>query len=124
MRNCVQCQQASQGSAADCGADAAITPFQLTDAHRASLASLQLAVYAMDAMRVLHRFEQQASASPAFAEALHHACPDWRNPGCLQDPADSLISTLTYAAQSLEGLFKDLDERFVEGIGRDLAERR
>lgn len=89
--------------------------FQPTEAHRTALASLQLAVYAVDAMRVLNRLQHQASTSPSFAEALREVCPDWRNPGWLNDPADLLVSTMTHATQSLEEMFQQLDERFVEG---------
>lgn len=95
-----------------------------TDAHRAAVSSLKLAVYAVDAMRVLHRLQQHAEASPSFASTLHHACPDWRNPGWLEEPADLLVSAMTHASHSLEGLIRELDERFVEGVpARNAASR-
>lgn len=59
------------------------------------LATLNLAPYAADAMRVLAIFGRQADISPALADTLKGICPDWRNPGALADPAD-LIAVALY----------------------------
>ena len=76
-------------------------PSQVTHAHRSALASLKLAIYAADAMRVLRRIEQQGALTPDFEAAVRAACPDWRNPGSVDEPEDLLVSVLTYAADAL-----------------------
>lgn len=68
-----------------------------------SLAALKLAAYAADAMRVLQTLESQADISPTLADALKDICPDWRNPGSLDEPAD-LIAVALYSA--LDALHK------------------
>lgn len=80
----------------------------LHDAHHAPLTALKLVTYAADAMRVLARFEQRADHSTSFAHALTTACPDWRNPGCLEDPADLIVDVLGHAVPQLQGLFNQL----------------
>lgn len=69
------------------------------------LATLKLVTYAADAMRVLTTLGRQADISPALAETLKVICPDWRNPGALDDPAD-LIAVALYGA--LEALQKTM----------------
>lgn len=69
------------------------------------LATLKLAAYAADAMRVLATLGRQADISPAMADTLKDICPDWRNPGALDDPAD-LIAVALYGA--LEALQKTM----------------
>ena len=127
MRNRVQCQQGKvpQPTMEQLTGKAEAKPTLVlpTEAHRTALTSLQLAAYAVDAMRVLHRLQQHAAATPSFSEALSRACPDWRNPGWLDDPADLLVSAMTHATLSLGSLFKELDERYVEGRpGNDAAD--
>lgn len=79
-------------------------PPQVTHTHRSALASLKLAIYAVDVMRVLRRIEQQSAMSPDFEAAVRAACPDWRNPGFVDEPEDLLVSVLTYAADALGDL--------------------
>lgn len=62
---------------------------------------LRLTAYAADAMRVLTLLEQQAAASPALEASIRAACPDWRNPGTLDDPADLIAMSLAQAVQGL-----------------------
>lgn len=73
--------------------------------HRSALASLKLAIYAADAMRVLSRIEQQADLSEDFEASIRSICPDWRNPGWLEEPTGLLVSVLTYSADVLQTLF-------------------
>lgn len=79
-----------------------------------ALASLKLATYAIDAMRVLHRIEQHASMSPDFKEAIRAACPDWRNPGWCEDPVDLLLSVMTHTTDAMDSLMRELGEPIVE----------
>lgn len=71
------------------------------------LAILKLAAYAADAMRVLTALGRHSDISPTLADALKGICPDWRNPGALDDPAD-LIAVALYGA--LNGLQKTMAE--------------
>lgn len=89
-------------------------PFRcITQAHHSALASLQLAVYATDAMRVLRRIEQRANQSPDFEAAIRSACPDWRNPGSLEEPEDLLLCVLTHAVTAIQQLVDDPDAQTI-----------
>jgi hypothetical protein len=67
-------------------------------------------------MRVLHRLEAQAQLSEPFHQAIRTACPDWRNPGSLEeDPLDLLVSVMTYSLETLQALITQLEEAWVEG---------
>lgn len=72
------------------------------------LATLRLAAYAADALRVLRMFEQHANVSPPFDTALKMACPDWRNPGSIDDPADLIAVALVHVITSIQNLFNEL----------------
>lgn len=72
------------------------------------LATLKLAAFAADAMRVLRMFEQHANVSPPFDTALKMACPDWRNPGSIDDPADLIAVALVHVIASIQQLFNEL----------------
>lgn len=63
---------------------------------------LKLTMYAADAMRVLSAFGRQADISPTLSEALKGICPDWRNPGAIEDPADLIAQALFYSLDSLQ----------------------
>jgi len=63
---------------------------------------LKLAMYAADTMRVLTAFRQQADVSPTLEESFRGICPDWRNPGTIDDPADLIAQALFYAVDSLQ----------------------
>lgn len=65
------------------------------------LLMLRLLAYAADAMRVLGRLERHAEMSPSVHATLSTLCPDWRNPGSLDDPADLLAMGLVQAIQGL-----------------------
>lgn len=80
---------------------------RVTHEHHSALASLKLAIYATDAMRVLRRIEVQAGLSQNFKAELMAACPDWRNPGWLEDPEGLVLSVLTYATDMLQDLLED-----------------
>ena len=82
---------------------------EITQEHRLAMASLKLAVYAVDAMRVLRRIEQQTDASQEFEHAVRSACPDWRNPGSLEEPEDLLVSVLTHAMTTFQSIFNETD---------------
>lgn len=74
--------------------------------HHAPLAALQLAAYAIDAMRVLQRLDRHADAYPAFHQAIRQACADWRNPGAFHDPADLVTDVQAYALDALQQVFQ------------------
>lgn len=78
------------------------------DRHHAPMASLKLATYAADAFRVLPTLEQQADRSAALNATIAEICPDWRNPGCLHDPADLIATALLEAVADLEDIFHRL----------------
>lgn len=63
---------------------------------------LKLTMYAADAMRVLMTIRQQADVSPKVEEVLRGICPDWRNPGSIEDPADLIAQALFYSVDSLQ----------------------
>lgn len=66
------------------------------------IAVLKLAAYAADAMRVLLVFERHADMSNAFDDSLKSVCSDWRNPGCIEQPADLIAVALTQAIHALQ----------------------
>lgn len=73
------------------------------------MATLKLAAYATDAMRVLRVLEQHADMSAAFDQTLRSACHDWRNPGSTNDPADLIAVALLHALDALQHVFKDVE---------------
>jgi hypothetical protein len=81
---------------------------QLILQQHSPLATLRLAAYAADAMRVLRLFEQHGNVSPLFDAALKKACPDWRNPGSIDDPADLIAVALVHVIASIQQLFSEL----------------
>lgn len=66
------------------------------------IAVLKLAAYAIDAMRVLLVFERNADMSSALAHTLKSICPDWRNPGSVEQPADLIAVALNHAVFALQ----------------------
>ena len=72
------------------------------------LASVQLSAYAADAMRVLQALERQAVQSQDFHATIRAACPDWRNPGSLQDPADCISTVLSHSAHAMDRVLADM----------------
>lgn len=73
------------------------------------IAILKLATYAADAMRVLQVLEQHANMSPPFADTLKNICPDWRNPGAIEQPADLIALALMQAIASLHQVHKGME---------------
>lgn len=71
---------------------------------------LRLAMYAADTMRVMTAFRQQADVSPRLEESLRSICPDWRNPGAVDDPADLIVQALFYSMNSLQKTLSALDQ--------------
>lgn len=71
---------------------------------------LKLAMYAADTMRVLTAFRQQADVSSGFEESFRSICPDWRNPGAIDDPADLIAQALLYSVNSLQKTLFDLEQ--------------
>lgn len=69
---------------------------------------LRLAAYAMDAMRVLDRIQHHADRSTAFDQTLRSICPDWRNPGCIDDPANLISVVMAQATQKMADALRDL----------------
>lgn len=63
---------------------------------------LKLTMYAADAMRVLTTIRQQADISPKVEEVLRGICPDWRNPGTIDDPADLIAQALFHSVDALQ----------------------
>ena len=82
----------------------------LHDTTHTPLATLKLATYAADALRVLTCLERHAALSPAFERALCGACPDWRNPGSLDDPADLIATVLADTVVQMQALFNQLHD--------------
>lgn len=72
---------------------------QATIAQRELMVVLRLVSYAADAMRVLDRLQWHADRSGAFDRTLRTVCPDWRNPGCIDDPADLIALALAQTTQ-------------------------
>lgn len=74
---------------------------QLRLALQEPLMVLRLAAYAMDAMRVLDRLQWHADRSGAFDRAIRAVCPDWRNPGCIDDPAELIVMAMAQATTAI-----------------------
>lgn len=72
------------------------------------LASIHLSAYASDAMRVLQALERQAVQSQDFHATIRAVCPDWRNPGSLQDPADCISTVLSHSAHAMDRVLTDM----------------
>lgn len=62
---------------------------------------LRILAYAADAMRVLRQLELHAGIAPHLDTTLRSMCPDWRNPGSIDDPADLIAMGLNLAIQTL-----------------------
>lgn len=76
--------------------------------HHAPMATLRLAAYSCDAMRVLNNLERSAELNPALDETLRSCCASWKNPGSAHDPADLIAEAIGFALQDVGGLFSDL----------------
>lgn len=74
------------------------------------LATIKLVTYAADAMRVLATLGRHADISPALADTLKDICPDWRNPGALDDPADLIAVALCCALDALQKTMAGLEQ--------------
>ena len=85
---------------------AAPNPHELDSLHDA-LIVLRLAAYAADAMRVLQALADRADSDPALESSIRAACPDWRNPGCLNEPAGLLSEALACASATMSRVLRD-----------------
>lgn len=74
-----------------------------------SILVLKLTAYAADALRVLATMRQQAELFPHLEALLRDICPDWRNPGTMDDPADLIAQALFYAVDSLQKALSALE---------------
>lgn len=72
---------------------------------------MRLAVYATDALRVLTRLEAHAARFPDFDTQLRRACPDWRNPGAIDDPLDALTDVMFRLSSDLRCLIGSMEEQ-------------
>jgi hypothetical protein len=86
---------------------------QLHLAQQESLAILKLAAYATDAMRVLWVLERHADMSPPLDATLKAICPDWKNPGAIEHPADLIVVALNGAIYAMQRHLNEAD-RLVE----------
>ena len=78
--------------------------------HQEAIELVTLAAYAVAAMRVLMMFEQQANVSADFDNLLRAACPDWRNPGSIDHPADLIAVGLVQAMLSLQKIHAQMQQ--------------
>jgi len=82
---------------------------QLHLAQQELLASLKLVAYATDAMRVLWVLERHADMSPTLDATLKAICPDWKNPGAIEHPADLIVVELNSAIYAMQGYLNEAD---------------
>lgn len=75
------------------------------------LVVIRLAAYALDAKRVLDTLEHQADHSESFEHTIRTVCPDWRNPGSTDDPADLITVALIQATQAMSALLWDVRQQ-------------
>ena len=86
---------------------------QLHMAQQESLAIMKLAAYATDAMRVLWVFERHTDMSPTLEATLNAICPDWKNPGAIEHPADLIVVALNGAIYAMQRHLNETD-RLIE----------
>lgn len=70
---------------------------------------VKLAAYAADAMHVLGSLGRHADISRGFDDMLKAICPDWRNPGCLDDPASLIALALLHGGANLQATLGDAE---------------
>lgn len=70
---------------------------------------VKLAAYAADAMHVLGALGRHADISKGFDDLLKSICPDWRNPGSLDDPADLIAVALLHEVGNLQANLGDTE---------------
>lgn len=81
---------------------------EIFNRYQGLLVALKLAAYATDAMRVLRALETNAEISPSLEQAIRSACPDWRNPGSIYDPAELISTGLMHVVEATQSLFNEL----------------
>ena len=86
-------------------------PYEMQCRLRTALATLRLAAYATDAMRVLDVLQQHADLSAPFDRTIASACRDWRNPGAVHPPADLLTEVLARIAEDVQDVVHELAEQ-------------
>ena len=75
-----------------------------------AIATLKLIAYAVDAMRVLIVLEQHADMSTTVDEMLKSVCPDWRNPGSIEHPADLITVVLARTVGTLQQTYIAMEQ--------------
>lgn len=75
-----------------------------------SIAALKLAAYAVDAMRALMVLERHGDMSTALDDTLKAFCPDWRNPGSIDDPADLIAVVLAQNVATLIRVRSEMEQ--------------
>lgn len=70
---------------------------------------VKLAAYAADAMHVLGTLGRHADMSKGFDDMLKAICPDWRNPGSLDDPASLIAVVLLHGGGHLQAILGDAE---------------
>ena len=83
---------------------------QLHMAQQESLAILKLAAYATDAMRVLWVLERHTDMSLTLDATLKAICPDWKNPGAIEHPADLIVVALNGAIYAMQRHLNETDK--------------
>lgn len=83
---------------------------QLLRLQQDAIVILKLAAYAADTMRVLMVFEQHAEMSKAIGDVLKGICPDWRNPGAIEQPADLIAMALAQAIATLQQVNQGMEQ--------------
>lgn len=78
--------------------------------HHVPLLTLRLATYAADAMRVQDALRAHVRLTPSLESAIRTACPDWRNPGALDDPASLIPEVLTQVVHAMRDQLTTLND--------------
>lgn len=99
------------------GPDAAVSPHRLfcgdltrlLARQQEAIDGVKLAAYAADAMHVLGALVRHADMSKGFDDMLKGICPDWRNPGSLDDPADLIAVALLHGVVHLQAVLNDAE---------------
>lgn len=109
----------------DPGPDAAASPHRLLCDRLTRLLVMQqeaidvvkLAAYAADAMRVLGVLGRHADISKGFDNVVKAICPDWRNPGSLDEPADLIVVALLHGVGHLQATLGDAERLLAQFDG-------
>lgn len=75
----------------------------------APMATLRLAAFAADALRVLRALEHHADMSKVVDDTIKSSCSDWRNPCSTVEPLDLISTSLFFAWSDLDKLLRALE---------------